>query len=62
MRHEYYDYSREQLLRAPKIPMEVMADKPTVFKAIAREMADFIKAKNDRGDRKSTRLNSSHTS
>ena len=50
MRHEYYDYSREQLLRAPKIPMEVMADKPTVFKAIAREMADFIKAKNDRGE------------
>ena len=43
MHHEYYYYDKAQLLSAPKIPMEVMADKPTVFKAIAREMADFIK-------------------
>ena len=45
MRHEYYDYNKEQLLSNPRIPMEVMADKPTVFRAIAREMADFIKQK-----------------
>lgn len=49
MHHEYYDYNKEQLLRAPKIPMTVMADKPTVFQAIAREMADFIKAQNEKG-------------
>ena len=46
MHHEYYYYNKEQLLSAPKIPMVVMEDKPTVFKAIAREMADFIKEKN----------------
>ena len=40
MRHEYYYYNKEQLLASPKIPMEVMADKPTVFQRIAREMAD----------------------
>ena len=50
MRHEYYDYNKEQLLSNPRIPMEVMADKPTVFKAIAREMADFIKQKNEKGE------------
>ena len=50
MRHEYYDYNKEQLLSNPRIPMEVMADKPTVFRAIAREMADFIKQKNEKGE------------
>lgn len=50
MHHDYYYYNKEQLLSAPKIPMEVMADKPTVFRAIAREMADEIKAKNAAGE------------
>ena len=49
MRHEYYSYNKEQLLSAPKIPMEVLEDKPTVFQLIAREMADEIKAHNDAG-------------
>ena len=49
MHHEYYYYNKEQLLENPKIPMVVMEDKPTVFKAIAREMADFIKAQNEAG-------------
>ena len=50
MHHDYYYYDKEQLLVAPKIPMLVMEDKPTVFKAIAREMADFIKMKNEKGE------------
>ena len=50
MHHEYYYYDKEQLLVAPKIPMVVMEDKPTVFKAIAREMADFIKMKNEKSE------------
>ena len=50
MHHEYYYYNKEQLLSTPKIPMEVMADKPTVFQAIAREMADFIKAQNEQAN------------
>jgi len=49
MRHEYYAYNKEQLLSAPKIPMEVLEDKPAVFQLIAREMADEIKAHNDAG-------------
>lgn len=49
MRHEYYYYNKEQLLAAPKIPMEVMEDKPAVFQKIAREMADEIKARNEAG-------------
>jgi len=50
MHHEYYYYNKEQLLSNPRIPMEVMADKPAVFQTIAREMADFIKAKNEKGE------------
>lgn len=50
MHHDYYYYTKEQLLVSPKIPMVVMEDKPTVFQAIAREMADFIKAKNAKNE------------
>ena len=50
MHHDYYYYTREQLLADPRIPMEVMEDKPAVFRAIAREMADFIKTRNRTGD------------
>ncbi len=50
MYHEYYNYDKAQLLSNPKIPMEVMEDKPTVFKSIAREMADTILEKNAKGE------------
>ena len=50
MHHDYYYYNKEELLRNPKIPLIVMEDKPTVFQAIAREMADFIKEKNEKGE------------
>lgn len=50
MHHEYYYYNKEQLLSSPKIPMVVMEDKPAVFQTIAREMADFIKAQNEKGE------------
>lgn len=51
MRHEYYAYNKEQLLSAPKIPMEVMPDKTDVFKLMAREMADEIQAHNQKGEK-----------
>ena len=51
MKHEYYYYTKEQLLAAPKIPVEVMADNAAVFSAIAREMADEIIRKNALGER-----------
>ena len=49
IRDSYY-YDKAQLLKNPKIPMVVMEDKPAVFRAIAREMADFIKEKNEKGE------------
>ena len=50
MRHDYYYYDREQLLAAPKVPIEVLEDNAAVFRAIAREMADEIKRKNGLGE------------
>lgn len=49
MRHDYYYYNREQLLAAPKVPIQVLADNTAVFQAIAREMADEIKRHNAQG-------------
>ena len=37
--HDYYYYTKEELLRAPKIPLIVMEDNQTVFQAMAKEMA-----------------------
>ena len=51
MKHDYYYYSKEQLLAAPKVPVKVLADNETVFKAIAEEMADEIKRKNSIGEK-----------
>lgn len=48
--HDYYYYNKEQLLDSPKIPLIVMEDNPTVFRALAREMADEIKRKNALGE------------
>ena len=51
MRHEYYYYSKEQLLASPKLPVTVMADNAAVFQAMAREMAEEIKRKNALGEK-----------
>ena len=51
MRHDYYYYSREELLKAPKLPIEILSDNQAVFQAIAQEMADEIKRKNALGER-----------
>lgn len=50
MHHDYYYFNKEQLLASPKIPLVVMEDKPAVFQTIAREMADFIKVKNENNE------------
>lgn len=50
MRHDYYYYNKEQLLAAPKVPIEVLSDNAAVFQAMAREMADEIKRKNALGE------------
>ena len=51
MHHDYYYYSKEQLLAAPRLPITVMEDNAAVFRAIAREMADEIKRKTALGER-----------
>lgn len=38
MRHEYYYYNKEELLKNPKIPLIVMEDNPAVFRSMAEEM------------------------
>ena len=43
--HEYYYYNKEQLLASPKIPLIVMEDNPTVFKALAEEMVQKLREK-----------------
>lgn len=51
MRHEYYSYDREQLLKAPRIPMFCLADNDTVFRQMAGQMAEEIEANNACGKR-----------
>ncbi len=51
MRHEYYGYSKEQLLAEPKIRMFCMEDNDAVFRQMARQMADEIEANNAAGKR-----------
>ena len=43
MKHEYYYYNKEELLKAPKIPLIVMEDNAAVFKSMADEMVEEIK-------------------
>lgn len=50
MRHDYYYYTKEELLNAPKIPLKVMEDNAAVFKAMAEAMVTEIKRKNDLGE------------
>ena len=49
MRHDYYYYNKEELLRDPKIPLIVMDDNQQVFKSMADEMVEEIKRKNALG-------------
>ena len=51
MRHEYYYYNKEELLKNPKIPLIVMEDNPAVFRSMAEEMVEEIKRKNALGEK-----------
>ena len=50
MKHEYYYYNKEEVLKAPKIPLIVMEDNAAVFKSMADEMVEEIKRKNALGE------------
>lgn len=45
MKHEYYYYNKEELLKAPKIPLIVMEDNAAVFKSMADEMVEETNVK-----------------
>lgn len=48
--HEYYRYTKDELLNNnPKLPVIVMEDNAAVFRSMAEEMADEIKAHNAEG-------------
>ena len=49
--HEYYYYTKEELLKSPKIPLIVMEDNAVVFQSMALEMADEIERKNKAGEK-----------
>ena len=51
MRHDYYYYNKEELLRDPKIQLIVMDDNQQVFKSMADEMADTIVEHNAKGEK-----------
>jgi len=50
MEHKYYSYSKQELLNAPKIPLMVMEDNPTIFRSLAEEMVQEIERKNALGE------------
>ena len=50
MYHNYYNYGKKELLENPRLPLIVMEDNPTVFRAMAEEMVEEIKRINARGE------------
>ena len=50
MKHDYYYYSKEELLKNPRISLIVMEDNAAVFKSMAEEMVEEIKRKNALGE------------
>lgn len=51
MRHEYYSYTKEELLKFPKIPLICMADNASVFKKMAEQMVEEIVKHNEAGEK-----------
>ena len=49
MRHDYYNYSKEELIKNPKIELIPMEDGETVFKSMAEEMVEEIVKNNSVG-------------
>lgn len=51
MKHPYYSYTKEELLKAPKMSLICMADNAAVFQAMAAQMAEEIQAHNAAGEK-----------
>jgi glucosamine-6-phosphate deaminase len=50
MKHAYYYYNKEELLKNPKIPLIIMEDNEQVFRSMAEEMVQEIERKNALGE------------
>lgn len=51
MRHEYYQYTKEELLSNPKISLSCLLDNESVFRQMANQMIEEIE-KNNRAEKK----------
>ena len=51
MRHDYYSFTKEELLRNPKIPLFCFESAEAVFRRMAEEMAEEIEKHNMRDER-----------
>lgn len=51
IKHDYYYYTKEELLKNPKIQLIVMEDNQVVFQSIAKEMIEEIERKNSLGEK-----------
>lgn len=49
MKHDYYSYTKEQLLENPKMKLFCLEDNAAVFKQMAEQMAEEIKSHNAEG-------------
>jgi glucosamine-6-phosphate deaminase len=50
MKHDFYYYNKEELLKNPKLPLVVMDDNAAIFQSMASEMVEEIKRKNALGE------------
>ncbi|CQR47414.1 Glucosamine-6-phosphate deaminase 1 [Paraliobacillus sp. PM-2] len=50
MNNDFYNYSEDELVSNPKIPLIVMEDNEEVFQSIAEEMVEEIERKNEQND------------
>lgn len=51
MENGYYQYSKEELIKNPKIPLVVMKDNKEVFQSMAGEMVTEIEQKNQQNEK-----------
>ena len=51
MERDYFNYSKKELLTAPRIPLSILEDDRVVFESIANEMLEIIIANNRSGKR-----------
>lgn len=47
--HEYYAYGKEELMRAPKIPLEIFPDKESCFRSMAERMIEVVRKTGEAG-------------